>query len=413
MMLRRSLLLFALAVPTFAWSETPDTPERVARLSYVEGEVSFQGAQERATSTLPERPLMPGDRLVTEPGGHAELALGTATIRLDERSELSVVDLDATTVRVELTTGAASVYVHELLEDETFEIVTPNTTITLDEPGEYRADVSANDSTALTVRSGAASAVTAGGLVRIAAGQRVRLDGRDAYARLETPQSTDDFDEWVLERELQLAEAEPPRYTPYEGDEELDQYGEWYEEPRYGRVWMPSHRYDSWSPYRYGSWQRVGFGWSWIDPSPWGFFTFHSGRWAYLRHHNRWCWVPGPRHHRRHSDRGETHPFGQPRSNPRQRVEREDGPRTADRQPSAGDARPIPRRDVDSNDRAGGGTLARGGNRERNPSPPAATPPQQGGGTMRPSRADPPPARSETTSSTPQNKPAFGTRRTP
>ena len=331
MMLPRTVLVLALAVPTLAWGEAPDPPERVARLSYVEGDVSFQGAQESETTALPERPLMPGDRLITAPSAHVELALGTATIRLDERTELSVVDLDATTIRVELTTGTASVYLRELLEDETFEIVTPNTTITLDGPGEYRADVSSNDSTALTVRSGAASAVTADGPVRVAAGQRVRLEGREALARLESPRSTDAFDDWVLERELRLAEAEPPRYTPYEGNdyEELDQYGEWYDEPRYGRVWMPSHGYAGWSPYDYGYWQRVGFGWSWIDSAPWGFFTSYSGRWAYLHHQNRWCWVPEHRDHPRQVAR-DTRPFGHPQGNTRERVERENAPHVPD-----------------------------------------------------------------------------------
>jgi len=47
---------------------------------------------------------------VTEAGGRAELALGTATVRLDERTELSISTLDATTVRVELNHGTVSVH---------------------------------------------------------------------------------------------------------------------------------------------------------------------------------------------------------------------------------------------------------------------------------------------------------------
>jgi hypothetical protein len=34
-----------------------------------------------------------------------------------------------------------------------------------------------------------------------------------SIARLETLRPADAFDEWVLERELKLAEAEPPRFT--------------------------------------------------------------------------------------------------------------------------------------------------------------------------------------------------------
>jgi len=419
MKLRPILLLVALAVPTLAWGQTPVLSERVARLSYVEGEVRLRGANESAATTLPDRPLMSGDRLVTGLGGLAELALGNATLRLDEQSELAIVELDATTIRLELAAGAASMYLHDLLEDETFEILTPNTAITLDDMGEYRADVSADRSTALTVRSGVATVATASGPVRVAAGQHVRLDGRDALASLMTPPPADAFDEWVLERELRLAEAEPT-FTPYEGNayEELDQYGEWYDEPRYGRVWMPSDRYASWSPYRYGAWQRSGFGWSWMDPSPWGYSTFHGGRWAYLGHHNRWFWVPSPRLHPRHYAR-DPRPYGQPRGNPRERPIREDGPRTASGQPNVDSYRndserqPATRREVPVGAPARGSTNARGENRERSSAPPAAAPPQRGATPpVRPARADPP-ARSEAAVERAQSRPEVGTYNTP
>ena len=120
--------------------------------------------------------------------------------------------------------------------------------------------------------------------------------GRDVVAQLTTPLPADAFEDWVLERELQLAEAEPPVR-----DEALDDYGEWHEEPNYGRVWMPSYAYGGYDPFRYGHWQQVGFGWSWYDPMPWGAYTYHSGRWAYLDHLNRWCWVPSRRDHGRTS----------------------------------------------------------------------------------------------------------------
>jgi len=301
MKLPRILLVLALAASSLAWGETLDLPARVARLSYVEGEVRLRSANEPAATTLPDRPLVARDRLVTGRGGLAELTLGTATIRLDERSELSIVDLDATTIRIELEAGAASVYLNELLEDENFEILTPNTAITLDGPGEYRADVSADRSTALTVRSGVATVATASGPVRVAAGQRVQLEGRDALASLMAPWPADDFDEWVLERELRLAEA-APTYTPYEGNayQELDQYGEWYDEPSYGRVWMPSYAYGGYDPFRYGHWERMGYGWNWIGSMPWSAHTFHYGRWAYFGNMNRWGWVPSRRDHRRY-----------------------------------------------------------------------------------------------------------------
>ena len=170
MKLRTILLVLALAAPGFAGGDVTDPPGRIARLSYVEGEATFQAAEKRATTTLPDRPLAPGDRIATESGGRAELALGTATIRLDERGELAFDDLDEATVRIELLTGTASVYLDELLENETFAIVTPNTTIALKVPGEYRVDVHTDDVSVLSLHGGVAQIATAGGPVRVASG---------------------------------------------------------------------------------------------------------------------------------------------------------------------------------------------------------------------------------------------------
>ena len=393
MMLRPIALSLALAASSLAWGEALDAAERLARLSYVEGEVTFAGAHEAATSALPERPLAPNDRITTDPNARAELALGAATIRLDEQTEFTIIDLDPNAIRIEVASGSASLYLRDLLDDETFEIVTPNAEITLDTPGEYRVDVISERVSALTVRAGVAQVATAGGPVRVADGQRVRIEGRDAIARLETVRPADAFDDWVLEREVRLAEAEPPQYTPYQGGEyeELDRQGEWYDEPRYGRVWMPSYGYASWSPYGGGYWQRVGFGWSWYDPAPWGFYTLHYGRWAYLRERNRWCWVPGPRDY--------------PRYYPRDRDPPESGPRTANARLNAVDADQLPRtitpatipRRIDNDrrppqarenpaDERPRGNYGRGGDRGRTPAPPADVQPRDGGATMRPSR---------------------------
>ncbi|MBX3703273.1 MAG: FecR domain-containing protein [Steroidobacteraceae bacterium] len=401
MKLRPLLLLLALAAPALAWAAASPAPERIARLTYVEGEAEFQAAHKRPTTTLPKRPLEPGDRIATRPEARAELALGTATIRLDEHTDLAILDLDETTIRVELTAGTASLYLDQLPENETFEIVTPNAAIAFREPGEYRVDVHDGDLSVLTVHTGSAEVATAAGPLRVAAGQRVRLDGDAAFAQLETPLQADEFDDWVLERELRLAEAQPPRYTPYQGDryDDLDRYGEWYDEPRYGRVWMPGYDYYGWSPYG-GYWQRSGYGWSWYDPAPWGYFSYYSGRWMYLRDRNRWVWLPAPQHRPRHPRPDDDRPQWYPRA----RGTPESAPRTADRGSNAGNApapvtlapsaprrvdpdrRPAPARENASNERPRGGTYAPRGNRE-----PVAAPPQRSEPAPRPS--SPPPVR--------------------
>jgi len=383
MKLRPILLGLALAAPGLAGGQALDPPERIARLSYVEGEVTFQAAQERATTTLPDRPLAPGDLIAARTGGRAELALGTATIRLDERSELAIDKLDEAIVRVELLSGTASVYLDELLDNETFAFVTPNTTITLVEPGEYRVDVHTDNVSVLSLHGGVAEVATAGGPVRVASGQRVRIEGRDAIARLETPRPADAFDDWVLERQVTLAETEPLRDTPYVDGayEELDRYGEWYDEPRYGRVWMPGYSYAGWSPYGSGYWQRVGFGRTWIDSAPWGFSSYYGGRWTYLHDRNRWCWVPRSRDR----ETPESAPRIADRRNAVDELPRVATPSLSPRRIDS-DWRPTGARENPADEQPRGGTIAPRGTGEPRPVAPTAAPPRGGGTTMQPSR---------------------------
>ena len=313
MKLPTAVLALALVASGLAWGQTAQTPERVLRLGYVEGVVKLQAEDAAAPTTLPNRPLIPGDSLITQDGGRAELALDTSNIRLDQHSVLRVETLEATTVRMNLQEGVASLRLRELLEGETFEIATANASITLSEPGEYRVESPAEDLTVLTVRGGVADVVTEAGPLRVASGQRVQLEGREAQARLEPAPATDDFDDWVLDREVRVAEA-APALNGFDGNDsydELESNGDWYDDSSYGRVWMPHYAYGGWDPYGQGQWQHSGYGWSWASSAPWGFFTFNSGRWAYLHDRNRWCWVPSP-HWREPRVVSETHPMGHP-----------------------------------------------------------------------------------------------------
>jgi hypothetical protein len=317
------------------------------------------------------------------------------------------------------------VHLRELYDDETFVVATPNTTLTLREPGEYRIAVPAESTTDLTVRGGSAEALTAGGPVRIADGQRVRLEGRQALASLATPRAADAFDDWVIERELQLADVAPSTEqlaTGYEY-EELDRYGEWYDEPSYGRVWMPAYAYGGYDPFRYGHWQQFGMGRSWVSSMPWGYHTFNSGRWAYLNHLDRWCWVPTRRYHPRDRYARDTAPFGQPRDDgddrtPGVRPRRNNDPR----QPVAtipvtprridADRAPVLRRDADVAKPTP--RVAPAPRVDRAPVAPqrSASAPPSTTGTMRPSR--PAESRREAQSSPPPaTNRELGTLRTP
>lgn len=76
-------------------------------------------------------------------------------------------------------------------------------------------------------------------------------------------------------------------------DEALSPYGTWYESAEYGSVWQPAASSDpTWRPYTRGHWVCTDRGWTWMSSEPFGWATFHYGRWALLRNRG-WIWVPG------------------------------------------------------------------------------------------------------------------------
>src|SRR3984893_10911945 len=74
----------------------------------------------------------------------------------------------------------------------------------------------------------------------------------------------------------------------------LDRYGAWRETGDYGYVWQPREAESSrnWRPYTNGRWVYTDAGWTWISQEPFGWATYHYGRWTRLRGIG-WVWVPG------------------------------------------------------------------------------------------------------------------------
>ena len=86
---------------------------------------------------------------------------------------------------------------------------------------------------------------------------------------------------------------DPTAYTQFEAD--LAPYGDWYDDPQYGRVWSPSTTVvgSDFSPYATGGqWSLTQYGWTWLSDYPWGWAPFHYGRWATVASRG-WAWVPG------------------------------------------------------------------------------------------------------------------------
>lgn len=74
----------------------------------------------------------------------------------------------------------------------------------------------------------------------------------------------------------------------------LEPYGDWLETDDYGYVYRPREATAnrSWRPYTDGRWVYSDAGWTWVSEEPFGWATYHYGRWTRLQNVG-WVWVPG------------------------------------------------------------------------------------------------------------------------
>src|SRR3569833_825310 len=295
------LVLLSLLMLGIAVADEGDPPGRVARLSYVQGSVSLEPAgQEDWVGAEVNRPLTTNDKLWSDnAGARAELDIGGAVIRLGSSTGFSFLNLDDNVAQMQVTAGTVVVRVRELSENETYEIDTPNVALLLEQPGMYRVDVNdSGDSTVVRVSEGQAEASGGGQTIPVYNQQRVTFNGTDQLsADAGSLGGPDGFDDWSFERDREYNQS-PSRQDVAQdiaGTEDLDENGQWENTPDYGAVWMPTTVAVDWAPYSFGHWSWISpWGWTWVDNASWGYAPFHYGRWA--RWHDRWCWVPGPRH---------------------------------------------------------------------------------------------------------------------
>jgi hypothetical protein len=313
-------LLFAGNVAAVTTDDyTPEVTARVARIGFLRGAAQIRRADaedwERVTQNLP---IVEGDEIATDAGARLEIQFNSRTyLRLAENSYLKISVLKDEGIAVSLSHGSLNLRVLEFDKSRTyFEIDAPQTTVAVQKAGMYRLD--AGDKSKAEVRV----AVTEDGEARIYSessgftlrsgrSARVFLDGNFAgeWETADAGRYADDFDSWALERDAIIAKRLKDAYYDkyYDrniyGAEDLNDYGEWIYTRKYGYVWRPFRNsvagYADWSPYRYGHWRWIPpYGWTWVNDEPWGWATYHHGRWVY--DDGAWVWTPyGQRRYRR------------------------------------------------------------------------------------------------------------------
>ena len=291
--------------------ETPEITARVARISFLRGDAKIkrngEPDWERATQNLP---IVEGDEISTDAGARLEIQFNRHNyLRLSENSYLKITTLRDEGIAVSLPEGILSLRVLNFDKDrESFEIDAPRTTVAVQQAGMYRIDAGGkNDSQIrVSVTDGGQARVyseNAGFSLRSGRSAEIQIAGNYAgeYETSDASKYADEFDTWALQRDTVIAKRlQNAGYDKYYdndvyGAEDLSEYGEWIHTRKYGYVWKPystaTSSYANWSPYRYGNWRWIPpYGWTWVNDEPWGYATYHHGRWVYLD--NYWAWTP-------------------------------------------------------------------------------------------------------------------------
>ncbi len=292
-------------------ADVPDTTARVARISFLRGEVQIRRTGntdwEKATLNLP---IVEGDELATGDGARIEIQFNNFShLRLDDNASLKIAVLRNEGIAVSLSLGSMSLRVTDIDKSAGYiEVDAPKTTVAVQKSGTYRIDAGRAGDTDihLSVTNGGEARVysdTAGFTLKSGRGARVFIDGSNSgeWETADAARLSDEFDSWTTDRDAMIAkQIKDAYYDKYYdqdiyGADDLDAFGEWVHTSQYGYVWRPYKNslssYADWSPYRYGHWRWVPpFGWTWVNDEPWGWATYHHGRWVYDSGY--WVWSP-------------------------------------------------------------------------------------------------------------------------
>ena len=292
-----SLLAFSLFIVS-AWAvPKEDEYMRLVRLSYIEGNVSFQHAADVDWSAASVNlPLEPGDRIYTGYDGRAEIELDDGSVyRLARNTDIEILSLNEERIQIRVLVGLSTLMI---ASDTDFEIDTPAAAFTALRKGTYRLGVDEDGNCDAIVRKGELEAANDHFSRRIQAGEMVRVAMNDAdepeYSRYD---ERDEWDEWNDRRNADMNVYTGRKYLPdtvYIGANDLHRHGHWINVDSYGLAWVPNAVDVSWAPYSVGRWcYRPFYGWTWVSYEPWGWLPYHYGRW-YRSSMYGWCWLPGP-----------------------------------------------------------------------------------------------------------------------
>ncbi len=273
-------------------------PIRLARFSYVRGNVTWRTSEGAAWSPASVNlPIRQGAQVWVTNGGRAEVQFDDGSLlRLGNGAVATLQtlfsDADGEFTEIQMSEGLSTL---ELRASKSiYQVDTPLVSIKSEGPSKVRIGVDSDVEVA--VRSGRAAVEGSGRKTVLESGSYLDLADANAAFHVGSLPDPDRWDQWNDSRDRQLADADsgdrlPANIALVAGD--LNDYGAWHDDARYGSVWCPAVSDGGWRPYQHGHWTWVEpFGWTWVSSEAWGWAPYHYGTWVDEPY--GWAWVPGP-----------------------------------------------------------------------------------------------------------------------
>lgn len=299
--MKKAAVLLSLTL-AFAFPVLGDEEDRhQSHLSYDDGGTIVRSGEDgKDIEAHRNLPIYPGDEVVTSRRGRAEVRLSDGNILgIDRATSLrfrSIIDSyegDADETVVELSYGKVAVHRTDLGRDHV-RLDTERASYVAEEEAVYSVETDSRGRDRVMVFDGRIDVRTPSRAMRLRAGEAATIDSNGVYERLgDQRQAADDFESWFLRRAERFGSYRSEhldRRLAYWSDD-LDQHGRWVYVTGIGYSWRP-YVAVGWRPYYNGYWHRRNGGLIWVSHDPWGWGTYHYGRWAYDPGYG-WVWVPG------------------------------------------------------------------------------------------------------------------------
>lgn len=282
-----TLAIVAMAQSEYRIGENSSTvdngPVRMARISYQSGKVDWRATGDLQWSAAKRNlPMRQGAQVWVPEGSRAEIQFddgGALRMGGGAAATLSTLysDNQGEFTEIKLTNGLATL--HLLNPRSVYQIDTPSAAIKAYGPAEIRI----GDTSGLEVAAIAGQCQVQGtvGKFDIKSGQYLNMQCPTCRCTVTARPKPDEWDAFNTHRDEAIYRPHPhlPSTIGLEADD-LDDYGSWHHDPKYGDVWSPQEN-PGWRPYNDGSWDWVSpFGWTWVGDEPWAWAPYHYGTWV-------------------------------------------------------------------------------------------------------------------------------------